>query len=130
MESLEKPELGAIPWTREEINRIVQATLGALGSTYRPEASRVPHTTTSGWSIVVDAAHIGVGREEIRERREYVSDTLRREIDSVLRSRLGRCRSALQSLTNSGVSTAEEESAKLKYLYEFWALTRSLEASE
>jgi len=130
METLDKPELGAISWTREEIDRIVQATLKALGSTYQPEASRVPHTTTSGWSIVVEAAHIGVDRDEIRERRQYVIGILRREIDSVLRSRLGRCSSALQSLTISGVSTAEEESIKLKYLYEFWALTRSLEASE
>lgn len=131
METLERPELGALPWSREEIRKIFRLTLKALGvDDYEPEVSRIPHRTTTAWGLVVEGVHLGLSAVKISERRASASEDVRREVTTVLWDRLQVCRSVLESLTRNGASTAEENAAKLRYLYEYWALSRILRNSQ
>ena len=64
LEWLDEPELGALPWSSEEIQKILWRVLEALGvADYRPKAFRWRHRTTYGWSIVVEQIHIPLEHE-------------------------------------------------------------------
>lgn len=128
MDSIRPPELGAVPWTRDDVRRIVRRMLGGLGcSTYHPEVGLWNHRTCNGWNLQLDRQHLALSPDEVTRRIEDAVRDTGRLIADLLRERLANCRTSLQTLTMYGAETAEEQEEKEQLLYEFWALNRALE---
>lgn len=127
MERIVPPELGAVPWTRDEIRGIIFCILDALGaSEYRPEVGLWVHRTTNGWNVQLQREHLGILQDAIAERMETAVAAGTGVIAAALSRRLDECRRALETLTRYGAATAEEEDDKQRLLFEFWALSRAL----
>ena len=131
MERIKPPEVGALPWSRDDIRRIVHRLLDALGaSTYRPEVALWNHKTCNGWNVQLQRQHINLSRAEAAERESTAVQETLAEISDLLRRRLADCRASLEALTRYGAETAEEHDDKERLLFEFWALSRALERTQ
>lgn len=127
MERIKPPELGALPWSREDVRQIFYCVLNALGvTTYRPEIVRWSHSTCYGWSIQIHREHMGVAHSVTAGNRDVAVQRTQAEISLLLQARLNNCRGALESITVYGAETAEEQEDKERLLYEFWAISRAL----
>lgn len=128
MDRLKPPELGALPWNRDDVRRIVRRMLDALGaSAYRPEVGLWNHRTCNGWNVQLERQHFGVSRDDMAKRIEAAILETRDEVSQLLRRRLVECRASLETLTTYGAETGEEQDEKERLLFEFWALSRALE---
>lgn len=128
MDSVKPPELGAVPWKRDDVRRIVRRMLDALGSsTYHPEVGLWRHRTCDGWNLQLDRQHLGLTSDQVAKRLDDAVRETGRLVSELLRDRLVNCRTSLQTLTMCGAETAEEQEEKEQLLYEFWALSRALE---
>jgi hypothetical protein len=128
MERIKPPELGALPWSRDDIRRIVYRVLDALGaSEYRPEIGRWNHKSCDGWNIQLQRQYLCISRTEASTRNDDAVGNTSKEISSILAGRLKQCIASLDALTIHGAETVEEQESKERLLYEFWALWRALE---
>jgi ubiquinone/menaquinone biosynthesis C-methylase UbiE len=128
MDRITPPELGAVPWSRDDVRRIVRRMLGALGAfAYRPEVGLWNHRTCNGWNVQLERQHLGITRDEEAARMNSAIRETRDEVSQLLIQRLSECRASLETLTNYGAETVEEQGDKENLLYEFWALSRALE---
>ena len=131
MERIKPPELGAVPWRRDDVRRIVRRMLDALGATgYHPETGLWAHKTCNSWNVQLQRQHLNVSRGEVAARAAKAMDKTRNEISDLVQTRLTECRAALENLTRYGAETAEEQEDKEHLLFEFWALHRSLEGRQ
>lgn len=130
MERIKPPELGALPWSRNDIQQIVLCLLGALGAAvYRPEVSLWSHSTCNGWNVQLQRQHLNVSRADAEARVSTAIQKTAIKIKTLLERRFAECRMSLETLTLCGAETPEEQEAKERLLFEFWALYRALEPS-
>jgi hypothetical protein len=128
MERIKPQELGALPWIRDDVRRIVRRLLDALGaSAYRPEVGLWNHMTSDGWNVQLQRQHLNVSRADAIARLDIAIQATRDEIMQLLTRKLGECRASLETLTLYGAETREEQDDKERLLFEFWALSRALE---
>lgn len=128
MERINPPELGAVPWTRDDILQIVRRMLDALGAShYHPAAGLWTHKTCNGWNVLIQRQHLHLSREDAVARSAEAKQRTQDQILNLIERRLTECRAALENLTRHGAETAEEQEDKERLLFEFWALHRSLE---
>lgn len=125
MESLMTPELGALPWRKEEIDELINAAFDTLGTAFRAHPSTWKHSTVRGWSVTIQRHYIDVTNETIVEKRNELSERLEGIIDQLLDSRLKECNKVLEAFCKYGTETAQDENDKVSALYEFWALHRA-----
>lgn len=131
MERIVPPELGAVPWTRDEVRQLVMGVLDALGAeAYRPELGLWVHRSTNGWNVQLQRDHLGVSRGDLEAKLEVAVAAGATEVKQALGRRLAECRKALETLTLFGAATAEEQDDKQRLLYEFWAVSRALGGME
>jgi ubiquinone/menaquinone biosynthesis C-methylase UbiE len=127
MEKVKPLELGAVPWSRDDIRQILLRMLDALGaSTYRPEVGLWNHSTCNGWNVQLERRYLNLSYDDVAAR---IADTVkgtRDEIVGLLHRRLELCRASLETLTMCGAETAEEQEDKERLLFEFWSLSRAL----
>ncbi|UYO49395.1 class I SAM-dependent methyltransferase [Rhodopseudomonas palustris] len=127
MEKIKPPELGAVPWTRDDIRQILLRMLDSLGaSSYRPEVGLWNHSSCNGWNVQLERQHLNISGDVVTAR---IGDAVREtgdEIVKLLRKRLETCRASLESLTMCGAETAAEQEDKERLLFEFWSVSRSL----
>jgi hypothetical protein len=128
MESLDPHELGAVPWTAENADKILSSMLSGFGCDgYRPAVGRWPHTSTIGWNVTIQREFVSATSAEALNLRTRAVQLASESIQTALRDRLRDCKSALEALTQYGAETKEESDSKLRLLYEHWALSRALE---
>ena len=128
MEQVKPPELGAVPWSRDDIKRLVRCMLDALGATaYRPEVGLWNHRSCNGWNVQLERQHLGISPTDVVGRVDTATDATREEVSHLLEQRLVECRATLERLTQYGAETVEEQEDKERLLYEFWALSRAME---
>ncbi len=102
--------------------------LNALGaSAYHPEVGRWNHKTSNGWNVQLQREHLNLSRGEVKERLDKAIHDTCDEISNLLKRRLAQCRATLETITQCGAETAEEQDGKERLLFEFWALSRALE---
>lgn len=129
METIKPFELGAVPWTTEEARSIICTVATSLGAkNYEPEVGRWNHNSCDAWNIQLQRAHLGVGRAELIEHRGIAIDTTASQIRTLLLRKHGQTKRALESLTRYGAETQAERDDKERLLFDFWALSRALEA--
>jgi cyclopropane fatty-acyl-phospholipid synthase-like methyltransferase len=128
MERIKPPELGAVPWSRDDVKSIVHRILDGFGvSAYRPEVALWNHSTTNGWNVQLERQHLGISSEDVEARSKQAISGAGTEIMTLLHRKLEICRASLESLTIHGAETAEEQADKENFLFEFWSLSRALE---
>jgi hypothetical protein len=128
MESLTPPELGAVPWRRDEVRQLVDVLLRPLGAdSYQPEVGKWTHRTCLGWNVLLERVHIPLPTAELKMRRDGAVQSVQVQVSTILNSKLNTCRDALESLTLCGTDTAEEGDNREQLLHEFWAVPRALE---
>lgn len=127
MENLPDPELGAIPWSSDEIKIILSTLCNALGCNagYSPPVGSWKHSTCTGWNCQLIRQHMDLASNFVSKIPQAITETSSKIIE-LLKSRLQRTQNALESLTVSGVETGEESNQKISLLYEFWAIHRFL----
>jgi len=131
MEQIRPPELGALPWSRDDVRRIMRSMLDAVGAeAYRPEVGLWVHKTCNGWNVQVQRQHLNISRRDVAAKFETAVQRTREEISRLLKERLVTCRASLENLTVYGAETAEEQLEKERLLFEFWALSRAMEHAE
>lgn len=129
LEVISPPELGAVAWTGDEVQRIVWRLFEVVGvHHYRPEVQRWKHRTTVGWSLHLEREYFAVDKGELRRAGPDAASAAAAEIRYLLESKLEACRATLASLTRFGAETGEEEAAKEALLYDYWALNLAREA--
>lgn len=127
MESIEPSELGAVAWSAGEFQCIVQAMLSAFGVTgYTARVQHWNHRTKNGWSLALYRQHLGISPEAGAVRQTAEAATKHKVIE-LLNAKLSTCKSVLENLTSYGPETADEQSAEVTLLYDFWAVSRALE---
>ncbi len=128
MERIKPPELGAVPWEREEVNSIVSSLLTALGvNSYKPEVGQWSHRTCNAWNVQLERSFFGITTCEASDRREAAIKSATITIIDLIQRKCESCRRALETLTLCGTETGEENDEKEKLVFEFWALSRALE---
>jgi SAM-dependent methyltransferase len=126
MERLPTPELGAIPWSAAEIKNILSTMLRELGSRNSdPPVGQWKHRTTTGWNAQLRRQHLLLPNGFI-DRIPAAIAAGREQITLLLRNRLERTNTALESLAEFGPETAEEEAERGALLHEYWAVHRAL----
>ena len=128
MESLEKPELGALPWRAADIRKLLNTIFEELESDFRIHPSTWIHKSCKGWTVTIQREYVAKSDSEIRDKREQISKRLESEIDEIIDARLVECNRQLQSYCRFRAETADDATAKISALYEFWALHHAKEA--
>lgn len=130
MEGLEPRELGAVLWTKDDVSTIFRSLCQGFGlSNYEPAVSHWSHTSRNTWSVQVQRSHLSLTAEALGVGRDAAVASVSQAIAQLLVGKLKRCHEALEALTHYGSQTPQEEAAILDLLYDFWALTRRLEAA-
>lgn len=127
MESLSRPELGAVTWTQGEIATILDALYSDIGvQDYRPQVSQWEHRTCKGWSTLIRRSRLGL--DATLNAAEVDIANTRSRIKALLESKLDSVKKSLTSLAVSGTDSSLEEATEQKLLYDFFAITHALEA--
>lgn len=128
MDRISPPELGAVPWSRDDVRLVVRTLLDSLGaSAYRPEVGLWNHRTCNGWNVQIERQHLGVSRADASKRMDAAIQATGERVARLVGRRLAECRASLEALTKYGAETVEEQNDKERLLHEFWALSRALE---
>jgi SAM-dependent methyltransferase len=130
MESLVEPELGALPWKKEEISILFDTIFNILDPKFKVHPSTWGHTNCKGWTAVIQRRHIEPNNEKIDSMRGAVITALTAVVDKILSERLKDCDDALEAYCRFGAETANNEQDKLSCLYKFWALHRAIGAKK
>jgi SAM-dependent methyltransferase len=125
MERLPSPELGAIPWSAGEMQVILSTLLRELGSSYEPEVGQWVHRTCRGWNAQIRKSYLGLPQNFTQRIPQAIAMT-NKLIRRLLAVRLNNVNTALQSLAEYPPETGEEAEQKVAFLYEYWAVSRSL----
>lgn len=126
MERLPNPELGAVPWSAVEIQTVIATVLCELGcSNYKPEVGQWVHRSCRGWNAQIKRSHLDLPTD-FRENIPRSIENTNKLIKDLLTTRLARANSALESLAEHPAETGEEADDKIAFLYEFWAVYRSV----
>lgn len=121
MESLDTPELGALPWSGSDIDQMLNSTFEVLGIDYRVDTSTWRHTKCNGWTLIIQREYINVSKEEIIKKREELYERITYEIDVLLDKKLFNCEKVLNEFQR-GIRVANDKKEIEAYLYEYWAL--------
>jgi ubiquinone/menaquinone biosynthesis C-methylase UbiE len=128
IERITPAELGALPWSRDDVRHMMRRMLDAFGaSAYRPELGRWKHRNSDGWHVLLERQNLHVSQADLSAMVDGAIQNTHDEILKVLRRRLVECRNYLDNLTQYGARTAEEQQDKERLLFEFWAISRALE---
>jgi SAM-dependent methyltransferase len=96
MEKIKPPELGAVPWNRDDVRRIVVRMLDAFGTpSYRPEVGLWNHSTCNGWNVQLERQHLSLSHEAVSARSVGAIAQTGDEISALLREKLAICRALL-----------------------------------
>jgi hypothetical protein len=127
MESISPHELGAVPWSSGDLKAMLCPVLETFKvGPYDPPVNHWQHRTRNAWSVQIHRNHLATS-ENLSPLRGPAESATESVIANLLRAKHARCRAALEKLTVYGLETADEQTAKETLLFEFWALSRSLE---
>ena len=123
MEQLPTPELGAITWTRAEIESIIRKVFENLGDiSYVPEVSAWPLSSIRAWSFQIDMTHITGGIPFSVESQKNAIDSAKNLIKELLDQKLSLCSKILKALKNKREDSPTEKLVLDNAIYGFWAL--------
>lgn len=130
MDRLAPPELGAVTWNRDEMQRLLRSLLSGLGVTeYDPEVTCWPHRSCNGWNVQLDRQHLQVTGPDIADRRKDALARTSAEMVSILQFKFQTSADALDSLVKYGPATAAEKDEENRLLRDHYALFRALRAA-
>jgi len=128
MDVIKPEELGAVPWTGAEFQKILCSLFGACGlDQYEPEVGRWRHSSCEGWNAQIHRDHVNLNPTELSQIKSIAAKSVVTTMVALLENKLRLCVEGLETLTRFGTETAEEVEAKAQHLYNFWALSRALE---
>ena len=126
METLPELELGAIPWTGEEVEAVVHSMLSAAGVPPEalPDVAVWPHKSCQCWNLQLHRSHLSVdGFEGHRETMFEATATVIREL---LEEKLVAINTGIDSAARFGIEDVEEREEVHRLLYDYWAISRAL----
>ena len=133
MEDVAPPELGAVPWLKADVSRVLESMFAALGvNDYRPYVRRWHHRNCYAWDVQLHRKHLKRSGTDLRRRRNKAIVDTTEAVRLVLKAKLERCVRILEETTQFGRSTIAEADGpdddleKQRRLYEFWAVSRAL----
>lgn len=124
METINPLELGAVTWTREEIQELVNTFLnGITVANYQPNANRWHHTTCNAWSFEIQKEYL-IETSEIVKRKTEILHASNLIVKEILLRKHSSCTLALESYTRYGAETPEDNQKRTQLLFDFYSLTR------
>lgn len=101
MERLIPPEPLAVPWTKDNIQDIVDCILNTLGELqYRPTVQQWNHSTRNGWSLLIDRQFFSISQGSILTNKNAAIEAVRSKVIQILEWRLKKCKLELESSKN------------------------------
>jgi SAM-dependent methyltransferase len=126
METINPLELGAITWTREEIQELVNTILnGITVANYQPNANRWHHSTCNAWSFEIQKEFL-IETSDFEKRKKEIIERANDKVTEILKRKLSSCNLALESYTKYGTETQEDEQKRTQLLFDFYSLNRIL----
>lgn len=126
METINPLELGAITWTREEIQELVNSILTNITvENYQPNANRWHHSTCNAWSFEIQKEFL-IETTEIEKMKTEIIERASVKVTELLKRKLSSCNLALESYTKYGTETQEDEQKRTQLLFDFYSLNRIL----
>lgn len=126
METINPLELGAITWTREEIQELVNSILTKITvSNYQPNANRWHHSTCNAWSFEIQKEFL-IETTEVEKMKAEILESASEKVTELLKRKLSSCNLALESYTKYGTETQEDEQKRTQLLFDFYSLNRIL----
>lgn len=126
MVTINPPELGALTWTRDEIQEIVTSLISVITlPEYRPTAIHWGHSTCDAWSIEIQKEYLKP-TEEIEAFKPKIIENAEHKISELLDRKLLFCSHALESIMKYGAGTSDGEKEKMQYLFDFYSISRML----
>lgn len=126
METINPLELGAITWTREEIQELVNTILlNITVENYQPNANRWHHSTCNAWSFEIQKEFL-IETAEIEKVKSDIIERAQEKVTELLKRKLSSCNLALESYTKYGTETQEDEQKRTQMLFDFYSLNRIL----
>jgi ubiquinone/menaquinone biosynthesis C-methylase UbiE len=127
----EENELGAILWTRAEIQSLMAAMLNELGAKgYQPEVGQWRHKSCTGWNVHIEAEHFDCSREELLDHANEAIEKTEIAMRGILKIKFEQTRQVLNSFTENAPETLQEREERMGALFNYWALTRALEGQQ
>ncbi len=128
MEQLPQAELGAITWTRLEIEELICVLCRSMeADTYVPAVGRWTHSRCFGWNLQIRKKHLNISSAQLSHVASKALSNMNSCVGKLLKSKLASCEASLDSLTRFGAETDEESRDVIQQLYDYWALKRELE---
>ncbi len=127
MESLSKPELGALPWRGAEIQKLLNTIFETIGTKFKVQPSVWTHSTCKGWSITIQRNYVSERNDYIFGLQNSLASNTESIIDEILDNRLKECNKALDTFCRFGTESVDDAHDKTLSLYEYWAINRSME---
>lgn len=127
METLPNPELGAIPWTKEEIEEIFTSIFKVIGTGYNPKPGRWKHSTCYGWNIQIHRNRISLNTDKLKEKEDDILNEAKIVMNKIIARKFQNCNDSLISYSKFKPETDEENKEKLNLLYDYWSLSRAME---
>lgn len=123
-----KLELGAITWSREEIQELVEVILKELG-VKNPQFStgRWKHSTVYGWNIQLHREYLGLNDDLINNSKVKAIEKSTVKLIELIQRKYDSTKSALDAIAKYGAGSQEEADQLTSYLYDFYSLSRALE---
>lgn len=126
METITPLELGAITWTREEIQELLNTLLNDITvKDYQPNANRWHHSSCDAWSFEIQKEFL-IETVELEKKKLDIIELGKKKVTEVLERKLNSCKLALESYTKYGTETPEDEQKRTQLLFDFYSLNRIL----
>ena len=124
-----KLELGAIPWKKEEMSEIFESFLKGIGiESYIPQLGKWSHNTCNGWNVNIQKRYFKVDNSTLKANHDKAITSTTKVLKEKLLQKYEECKNLLESITKYGQEVPNDEREKNRCLYDFWALSRAMEA--
>jgi len=125
METLPKPELGAITWDAADVKRLLSFIFKESGGhALPPTVPRWPHSSCMAWSINFSRERLDVDAQRFDQVLPELTAKTTAFIKNMFKEKLQRTIEALQEITKYGGQTEEEQKGKINLLFDFWSLSQ------
>ena len=127
MENINPPELGAIPFFKTEIDRIIDYYFSIIKADSKPQTSLWKYTNTNAWQLIIRRKFLRISNEDIIERYLQKRDELNGLIRSIIEEKKTLIATALDSMYEIGEKiTSEDKDEERMSVYLYWAIKKCL----
>jgi SAM-dependent methyltransferase len=128
MEALEDPELGAILWSKGEIQELLSVLVRGLnGLEYCPAVAQWHHSKVNAWSFEFQRRLVPLPTSVLEQNGPRAVEMATHAVTVLIERKYRDCKALLDSLVEQESASQSEQETKRREVYNFYALSRAKE---